>query len=177
MSHSLAVQKKMGAPMDVATEGRKLSLGAVIGGLVTLVTLVGGVLAIKQYVDQNPSDVNGTWIIETQIQKTSESHYQNMKLTYEVVLVQNGNTFKGTGEKTAEQDAGTVLRELIGKERTRINITGNISGSTIHADFVEHGKDRDSDGAFDWELKHGSGVGTFSSMAADSSGSSSLKRQ
>ncbi len=163
--------------MDVAAESKKLSVGAFIGGLVTLVTLVGGVIAIKQYYDQLLPDINGTWIIETQTTKTSLSRFQNLKLTYTVVFVQNGNSFKGTGEKTVEQDAGGSAHELIGRERTRINITGSVGANSIHADFVDHGKDRDSDGALDWALKNGAWAGTFSSMAADSSGSSSLKRQ
>jgi len=163
--------------MDLAAEGKKLSLGALIGGLVSLVTIVGGVLAIMQYYEQNPVDINGMWIIQNQTVKTSDPLYNNMKLTYTVVFVQNGNSFTGTGEKTGEQDAGRALRELIGKERTRINITGSVTRNSIHADFVDHGKDRDSDGAFDWELKNGVWAGTFSSLAADSSGSSTLKRQ
>jgi hypothetical protein len=162
--------------MDVAAESKKLSLGAFIGGLVSLVTIVGGVLAIMPYFEA-PADIHGTWVIETETEKTSLSRFQNMKLTYTVVFVQNGNTFKGTGEKTGEQDAGQPLRELIGTERTRMNITGTVTRNSVHADFVDHGKDRDSDGAFDWQLKNGAGVGTFSSMAADSSGSSTLKRQ
>ncbi len=162
--------------MDLAAEGKKLSWGALIGGLVSLVTIVGGVLAIMPLFTQ-PADINGTWIIGTQTEKTSLSSYQNMKLTYKVVFVQDGNSFKGTGEKTVEQEAGKSQRELIGKERTRVNVTGSVTRNSIHADFVDHGKDRDSDGAFDWELKNGVWAGTFSSLAADSSGSSTLKRQ
>jgi hypothetical protein len=162
--------------MDVVAERKKLKLGALIGGLATLVTVGGGIVAIIQYIDQNPADINGMWTLGTQTEKTSDSRYQNLKLTYEVVFVQNGNSFTGSGEKTVEQDPGKAPIEFVGTERIHIDITGTIKGKSIHADFVEHGKDRDSDGAFDWKLQNGTGVGTFSSMAADSSGSSTLTR-
>jgi hypothetical protein len=163
--------------MDEAIKSKKLSLGAFIGGLVTLVTLTGGVLAIKQYIDQNPVDINGMWVVEDWTENSSDSRYKNMKLTYTAVFVQNGNSFTGTGEKTGEQDAGESLRELVGTERTRISIKGSITGNSIHANVVEYGKERKSDGEFEWQFKNGTWVGTFSSMAADSSGSSTLKRQ
>jgi hypothetical protein len=162
--------------MDVFAESKKINVGALIGGLVTLVTLVGGVLAIKQYIDQNPSNVNGTWAMENVTENTSNSRYRNMKLTYRVVLVQNGNSFTGTGEKTGEQVEGKPVRELIGKERTPIEITGSVNGNSVHASFVDHGTERESDGAFDWTLKNGGWRGTFSASAADSSGSSVLQR-
>jgi hypothetical protein len=162
--------------MDTLTEVRKLSLGAIIGGLATLATLVGGIVAIIQYVNQSPPDINGMWIIGTQTQKSSDSRYQNMKLTYEVVFVQNGNGFTGSGEKTVEQDQGKTPMKFVGTQRTHIDITGTITGKSIHVDFIEHGRDRNSDGAFNWKLENGAGVGTFSSMAADSSGSSTLTR-
>jgi hypothetical protein len=161
--------------MDVAAESKKLSWGAIMGGLATLVTVVGGVVAIIPYLNQ-PADINGMWILQTQTEKTSDSHFQNMKLTYEVAFVQNGNSFTGSGEKTVEQDEGKPPMEFIGTERTRIDFTGSITGKSIHANFVEHGKERKSDGLFDWTLKNGAGVGTFSSMAADSSGTSTLTR-
>jgi hypothetical protein len=169
--------------VDVIGESKKINVGALIGGLVTLVTLVGGVLAIMGYLAQDPPNINGTWVIENVTENTSNSRYKNMRLTYRVVLVQNVNSFTGTGEKTGEQVEGKSLRELIGKERTPIEITGNVSGnsilssSLIHASFVDHGTERESDGAFDWTLKNGAWRGTFSATAADSSGSSVLQKK
>ncbi|MGD0989271.1 MAG: hypothetical protein ABR874_15765 [Candidatus Sulfotelmatobacter sp.] len=162
--------------MDLAAEGKKINFGAWFGGLATLVTIVGGAVAIQQYYAQNPGDISGQWILEDQATKTSDSRYQNMRVRYLVNFVQNGNTFTGVGEKTGVQDEGKPMVELIGTERTQIKINGTVSRSAIHADFQDHGKLRTSDGAFDLKLNKSAWTGTFSCGAADSSGTSLLKR-
>ena len=152
-------------------------MGALIGALVTVVTLVGGLLAIKQYYDQNPNDIQGSWTIETLTANTTDTNYQDMKLVYSVFFTQNGNSFTGVGEKTGEQVKGKPMVNLVGTQRTHIDITGTISNSKIHANFTDHGKIRNSVGQFDWTLRSNAGEGTFSSTAADSSGTSSLARK
>jgi len=52
--------------MDLAAEGKKINFGAWFGGLATLVTIVGGAVAIQQYYAQNPGDISGQWILEDQ---------------------------------------------------------------------------------------------------------------
>ena len=151
-------------------------MGALAGALATLVTIVGGFLGIKQYYDQNPGDVSGQWVVENQTVKSTLTRYHNMKLTYSVFFVQNGNNLTGNGEKTVEQEDGKAPVQLVGKHRTRITINGSVSKDSIHANYVEDGTRRSSDGEFDWKHANGVWVGTFSSLAADSTGSSSLKR-
>jgi hypothetical protein len=162
--------------MEDASNSKILSWGGFVGALVTLVTLVGGALAIKQYYDQNPEDISGTWIIQTQLGKTEYQRYNNLKLTYTVIIVQNGSSFTGNGEKTSEQEPNRPPHELQGKARVPIEIAGSVSRNSIDAGVTEHGTERESHGEFHWERKNGSWAGTFSSTAADSGGESFLKR-
>src|SRR4029077_8582972 len=143
-------------------------------GLVTAVTLIGGVLAIKQYYDQNLGrDVSGTWIVETKTQRTSYSPYTNLALTYTVEFIQNGATITGHGEKTTE--AG---HEVEGKAHTAIVFDGPLSGDSIDAYFTEKGMLLESHGEFHWKLATDQRwEGTFISTAADSRGSSVLRRR
>jgi hypothetical protein len=159
--------------MDETPDRKKLNWGTVIGGVVTIVTLVGGVLGIKQYYDQNPRyDISGTWIIETRTNKTTYAPFKNLVLTYTVQFTQSGGSFTGSGEKTTESG-----HELGGQAHTPIVITGGLSGNSIKASFVETGTKRESHGEFHWKLaKDGSWVGTFNSTAANSEGSSVLRR-
>jgi hypothetical protein len=171
-----ARKKGWGTRMDEPSGGNKKLWGALVGGLVTVVTLVVGVIAIIGYYDQNPGDINGTWIVQTLTETTSLSRYKGMSLKYDVQFVQNGNIFKGTGEKTEEQEAGQPPHDLEEKARTPIEITGTVTRSAIDAAFKEQGTERESHGEFHWKLKDGSGEGTFFSTAANSTGSTSLKR-
>jgi hypothetical protein len=153
---------------------RKLSLGALIGGLVTAVSLIGGLLAIWQYYVQNPrQDVSGTWIIETTTQQTSYKPFKNLALTYTVQFVQNGVSITGQGEKTTESG-----REVETKAHTPITLTGSLAGDSIDASFTEKGLERESHGEFHWKLvKDQRWEGSFTSTAADSQGISVLRRK
>jgi hypothetical protein len=159
--------------MDQAPS-RKLKWGALVGGLVTVVSLIGGLLGIKQYYAQNPSyDVSGTWIIETTTLQTSYTPYKNLALTYTVQFVQNGVSITGHGEKTTESG-----HEVAAKAHTPILLTGTLAGDSIDAAFTEKGLDRESHGEFRWKLdKEQRWEGTFTSTAANSQGSSVLRRQ
>ncbi len=149
---------------------RTLNWSAIVGALVTVITLVSGALAIKQYYLSNPRhDITGSWTIETHTVDTSYSHFKDMDLTYTVQFIQDGSNFRGTGEKTTENG-----REVMGKAHTPIKIIGTIKGDSIDASFTEDGTERESHGEFHWKLKDGAGAGTFMSTAANSSGSSSL---
>jgi hypothetical protein len=164
--------------MDETSAGKKKVWGALVGGFVTLAGLGASAVAIEQYYVQNPgTNVNGTWTVQTVTETTSLSRYQGMKLKYEVQFVQNGNIFSGTGEKIEEQDPGNAPHTLEGKGRTPIELSGTVTRSAIDAEFKEKGIERESSGWFHWNLKNGSGEGTFSSTAANSKGSTSLSRQ
>jgi hypothetical protein len=163
--------------MGETSGGKNKLWGVLVGGFVTLAGLGASAVSIVQYYDQNPgNNINGTWTVQTVTETTSLSRYRGMKLKYEVQLVQNGNKFRGTGEKIEEQDADHLPHTLEGKGRTPIELSGTVTRSAIDAEFTEKGTERDSSGWFHWSLKNGSGEGTFSSTAANSTGSSSLSR-
>jgi hypothetical protein len=157
---------------EVSANRKRFTWGGFLGGIVAIVTLVGGMLGIKQYYDQNPPyHITGTWIIENKIEQTSYSPFKNLQLTYTVQFTQNGPSLTGSGEKTME--AG---HEIAGHAHTPIQITGNFAGDSIDASYAEDGVKRQSHGEFHWKLaKGGSWVGTFHSTAADSAGSSVLR--
>lgn len=151
----------------------KLSLGGMIGTAVTVVTLVGGIIAIKQYYDQTPShDLTGTWTVTDRIEQTSYSPFKNLELTYTVTITQNGPDFTGSGTKTMESG-----HPLIGKAHTPIEIKGKLNRDSILASFTEQGVERRTTGEFRWKLANdGSWVGTFFSDAANSKGTSLLSQ-
>jgi hypothetical protein len=155
--------------MDHATSGKRLSWGACVSALATVVTLVCGAFEILPHLDP-PPDINGSWVIETRTVDTSYSAFRNLDLTYTVQFTQNGSNFRGSGEKTTQNG-----QLVMGKAHTPISITGAIKGNSIDASFTEDGTERESHGEFHWTLSKGSGTGTFVSTAAQSSGVSSLK--
>jgi hypothetical protein len=152
----------------------KLKLGTIIGGLVTVVSLIGGLIAIKQYYDQTPKyEISGTWIVETTTQKTSYVKYKNLALTYTIEFVQNGVNISGHGEKTTESG-----HEVEAKAHTPIVVTGTLVGDSIDASFTEKGLERESHGEFHWKFaKDQRWEGTFISTVADSQGGSVLRRR
>lgn len=156
--------------MGEETNRKKLTWGACAGALVTAVTLVCGAFEIFPHLDP-PPNINGSWIIETKTTDTSYSAFKNLDLTYTVQFVQDGNSFKGSGEKTTENG-----REVEGKAHTPIRIMGTINGDSIDASFTEEGTVRESHGEFHWKLSKDSCVGTFLTTAANSKGTSSLSR-
>jgi len=151
----------------------KLSWGGMIGTAATVVTLIGGIVAIKQYHDQTPShDLSGTWTITNKIDQTSYSAFMNLELTYTVTITQSGPDFTGSGTKTMESG-----QPVIGKAHTPIQIKGKLSKDSILASFIEQGTTRETTGEFRWKLaKDGSWVGTFFSDAANSKGTSVLRQ-
>jgi hypothetical protein len=159
--------------MEIATMDKKFSWGALVGTVVTLVTLIGGILAIVQYYQQNPIHVvTGKWTITDKTEQTSYSPYKNLQVTYTVTMTQSGNELTGSGTKTTESG-----HPLTGKEHTPIEIKGEMDGGSIVASFTEQGADRQALGGFTWNLaSDGKWVGTFYSDAANSSGTSTLSR-
>ncbi len=151
----------------------KIRWASLVGAAVTLVTLVGGAIAIGQYVQQTAiRDITGTWTITDKTGQTSYSPYKNLEVTYTVTITQSGSDFKGSGTKTTEDG-----RALVGKAHTPIRITGELKGNSIVASFTEGGIERQSAGGFNWKLAGDrKWEGTFYSDAANSSGSSSLSQ-
>jgi hypothetical protein len=107
------------------------------------------------------------------VEQTSFPAYQNLRLGYRVLISQTGNDFVAQGEKILENG-----KRLGVAARTAIHLTGSITGNTVSATFTEEGAKRSSNGRIVWQIDQDGKrlVGTFSSDAADSSGSSVATR-
>ena len=95
--------------MDEAVKGNKFSWGAITGGLVTLITLVGGVIGIWTGVIpilQARNKIDGVWTLKTQTKITTYKKFEGMELTYTVNLNQDGTHITGKGEKVGEKMIG-----------------------------------------------------------------------
>ena len=93
-------------------------LSTVIGGL--LLALI--IFLLKETVFCLPK-LNGNWIYETITSKSDYNPYKNMKLQYYVLLWQEGNQIKGTGEKIFEKTENQEI-EYVAKDRARVEVNG-----------------------------------------------------
>jgi hypothetical protein len=118
-------------------------------------------------------NINGQWNVVNVVEQTSFPAYQNLRLGYRVLISQTGNDFVAHGEKILENG-----KRLGVAARTAIHFTGSITGNMASATFTEEGAKRSSNGRIVWQIDESGKrlVGTFSSDAADSSGSSVATR-
>ncbi len=119
------------------------------------------------------ANLNGQWNVANVVEQTSFPAYQNLRLGYRVLISQTGNEFFAQGEKILENG-----KQLAVTARTAIHLKGSITGNTATATFTEEGAKRSSNGRIVWQIDQSGKrlVGTFSSDAADSSGSSVATR-
>lgn len=153
----------------------KLGLGKLTAAIGGLITLVASVVTIQQYAESTTKyDINGEWTIETATQQTTYKAFEGLRETFKVNLTQNGTQFTGDGEKWSDQG-----QNLPTAAHTPLRISGTLDRSgRIHATFISQGALRQTSGGFDWQLSADgkNGIGSFTSTAADSSGTSSLRR-
>jgi hypothetical protein len=118
-------------------------------------------------------NLNGSWEIRNVVNSTSVAGYRGLRLTYRILLRQEGGRISGDGEKWAEND-----RRIPAAQRTPIHVSGEVVGREVRVRFTERGSRRVSAGSFRWRLAPdgGSFSGTFASNAADSRGSSAAVR-
>jgi hypothetical protein len=118
-------------------------------------------------------NLNGQWNVVNVVEQTSFPAYQQLRLGYRVLISQTGRDFVAQGEKILENG-----KRLEVAARTAIHLTGTITGNTASATFTEEGSRRSSNGRIVWQIDQNGKrmVGTFSSDAADSSGSSVATR-
>jgi penicillin-binding protein 1A len=119
------------------------------------------------------SDLSGWWEMTNRIESTNYAAYKGLRLGYRVQLEQDGNRLTGRGQKWTEDG-----RTLSSGARTPITVTGSIDGRTVTLRFTEHGTRRTTSGTFNWQLSADRTAlrGSFSSSAADTSGSSTARR-
>jgi len=102
----------------------------VIGGLILAVFF----FVLREYIFKI-QDINGLWIFETCTNETTYNPYKNLKLTYLVLLWQEGNLIRGTGEKVQENVNGEI-RTYTGKYRSAIDLSGYLTKNYLRKDTV-----------------------------------------
>ncbi len=107
------------------------------------------------------------------MRSTSYSPFLRLRLTYRVVLRQDGDRIFGDGEKWEENG-----RRLPPAQRTPIHLAGQVTGREIRLRFTEQGRRRDSAGSLRWRLAPAGDrfAGSFASDAASTSGTSAASR-
>ncbi len=118
-------------------------------------------------------DLNGSWEIQNVVSSTSYPAYRGLRLTYRIVVRQDGERVSGDGEKWAENG-----RRIPAGQRTPIHLAGELVGREVRVRFTERGDRRDSPGSFRWRLSADGTrfAGTFASSAAAARGVSAAVR-
>ena len=150
-------------------------------------TVIGGSLLalilflLKEKVFSLPN-LNGNWIFETITNKSDYNSYNNMKLRYYVLLWQEGNQIKGTGEKIFEKTETQEI-EYVGKNRARVVISGFLTKKYFSTDsivihFNEENEQRKSSTIHNLTIKNTNEMmGNFVSTIANTQGTVSwIKR-
>ena len=167
--------------MKESASTNKFSWKKVFAGAVAVLGLMGTVVGIATGVIpwfQDRHNVDGTWTLKTVTQKTTDTKFKNMELTYTINLTHDGTHVSGRGTKLGEKLADETYTEYEGKARTPIEIDGNLDGDgdLLHAVVTEEGVKRASAGSLELNWNGKSWVGTFQSDAATSSGTALLSR-
>ena len=149
--------------------------GQVVGAIVTTVTLSFGFMIFNDYVSP-PPDLTGRWKFTVNYKDTSRVGFQDLKVTYQVLLIQDGLELTGTGEKLSERSPTQPSRDYYGTKRTNINVVGSVernyfSAETAVLHYSEMGKRRDTSTVHQL-IQHGSDTmcGHFQTTIADTDG-------
>jgi hypothetical protein len=150
--------------------------GAVFGGLL----LAAVFFSLNELVFPLPK-LSGLWRFELRTFVTSYRPFQGMKLTFLVLLWQEGNAVRGTGEKVRE-DVNGMVRTYTAEHRSRIDVSGYVTRrffrpSEIVIHFREHGEKRESSTMQTLRVSGRDRLdGEYASTVANSSGSVVWKR-
>lgn len=103
-------------------------------------TVIGGLLlaliffSLKEYFFSLPK-LNGNWVFEIITVHSDYNPYKDMLLRYHVLLWQEGNQIKGTGEKIYEKTSEQE-KEYVGDKRSRIEISGYLTKKYFSKDLI-----------------------------------------
>jgi hypothetical protein len=149
-------------------------------------TVVGGiVLALlffwfSDHVFKFPQ-LSGLWRFELTTEQTSYNPYRGMKLTYLVLLSQEGPALQGSGEKVRE-DVGGVVRTYTGADRSRIEVRGYLTkryfgASTVVLHYREISPSRESSSMQTLTVDNDRAMrGSYHSTIANSTGAVAWER-
>ena len=132
--------------------------------VIASIGLAGSAIGIWSYLESRMIvEIGGEWTITDHVET---GPFSGTTLEFRVFLTQEGNTFKGTGEKWSEDG-----KAVPPSRRTPLTIIGGmIKGKDITATFLEHGSNRETRGQFFWKLAGSDHlVGTYSTTSSKGS--------
>ena len=148
----------------------------VVGAFVTTVSLSLGFMIFNDYVAP-PPDLSGRWQFTVTYENTAYSKYEDLQVTYQVLLIQEGLQLSGSGEKLSERGPTQGITTYTGRDRINIELTGSVlrnyfSPNTLVLHYKEKGADRESSTVHRL-LQYGQEAmcGCFWTTIADTSGS------
>jgi hypothetical protein len=151
-----------------------------LGGLLAIIVSSIIFFVFSDFVFK-PPDLNGRWVMTTNIERTKHEPFEGMIVMFEVVLQQDNDQIKGTAEKIAESSkSGTFAYQRA--NRVRADVYGSIDRNYLSKDkvnlhWIEHGTIRDSSSYFRiTRFDNAYMYGTFDTTAGRSNGSSEWVR-
>jgi transcriptional regulator with XRE-family HTH domain len=115
---------------------------------------------------RDSGELTGTWMLTSQVERSSNDIYNDLTLGFRLQLDQTGHRVRGQGLKWTENG-----RHLASRARTPITIDGTIKDGRLILAFTERGTRRTSYGTLNLQrADDGSLRGRFSTDAAQSSG-------
>ena len=129
---------------------RKISVlgGEVFRALVTTVSLSIGFMFFNDRIAP-PPDLSGRWTFTVTYERTDLRRFENLEVTFQALLIQEGLRLSGTGEKVSERSPGKDQINYTGKDRKNIQIVGSIKRNYFSDDelvlhYTEEGEHRES---------------------------------
>ncbi|MYD92951.1 MAG: hypothetical protein F4Y02_04515 [Chloroflexi bacterium] len=148
----------------------------VVGAVVTTISLSLGYMVFNDYVAP-PPDLSGSWKFTVIYEDTARSEFKDLRVTYQVLLVQDGLGVSGHGEKVSDRGPGGDATDYAGARRTNIEMQGTVTRNYLSRDtlllhYDEEGRRRDS-ATVHRLVQCGAGMlcGCFRSTIADTTGS------
>jgi hypothetical protein len=105
-------------------------------------TVAGGVLLtlifffLREFIFSMPT-LAGLWECEFVVLDSTYNPYKGMKITHEVVLLQNGAQLTGSGEKDREHSSLNGEMSYSGKGRTQVKVAGVIEKRFLRHDRIQ----------------------------------------
>ena len=155
-------------------------------GLEILATVIGGVVlslmffVFSDFIHTTPN-LSGRWYFVNETRSTSYNPFRGLKVTYTVLLTQEGAKVFGTGEKIEDELDGKSTR-YSGQDRVHITVSGYLQNNfllkdTLNIHYVEQGRARSSSTLHNLVRFSDTAMGgEFFSTIADSEGSVSWSR-
>lgn len=107
----------------------------VLTALITTATLSLGFMVFNDYIAP-PPDVSGRWKFTVVYEETSLAAFENLNVTYQTLMTQEGLKLSATGEKLSDRGPQIDPVDYTNDRRVNIDMVGNISRSYFGPDKV-----------------------------------------